>query len=201
MRRPLAAAATALLLCPTLWGCAVVGAGVRGVHSEVAGMADAIHSLAFGARNDSAPTAYTRDALAEAAVLYPPALTTVFVPAHHPRLTAAVRAAGYAVTDEDGPPASGALRVRFHVHSGAAGVDVAVLQLGEQVLTRGYMDGQPATGWSFDARNAPPETLARLRLVQLGLPIDRVSFAYAGSARVDAPSPSRSALGLRSAQP
>lgn len=184
MRRPLLFAA-AVLGAPMLWGCAVVGAGVHAVHSTVDGVA---HMLAFGPRDDNAPMAYTKDALAEAAVLYPPALTTVIVAPNHPRLTAAVRAAGYAVTDRDGPAAADALPVHFTVHTGAAGVDVAVLQIGDQVLTRGYMAGQPATGWTYDARNAPPRTVERLQMVERGIPVDRLSYAYAGADRqVDAP--------------
>ncbi len=174
-----------VVACPTLWGCAVVGAGVNAVHSTVIGVAQAIHQLALSGRDDDAPMAYTKDALAEAAVLYPPALTTVVVPAHHPRLAAAVRSAGYAVTDRDGATVSGALPVHFVVHTGAAGVDVAVLEIGDQVLTRGYMNGQPATGWTFDTHNAPPVTLQRLQLVQRGVPVGAVSYASAGAARQD----------------
>jgi hypothetical protein len=171
----------ALAAAPALSGCAVFGAGAH----AMSGMADTVHRIFFSAGDDRAPAAYTRDALAEAAVLYPPALTTVEVPPNHPRLAAAVRAAGYAVTDRDGPAIAGALPVRFAVHSGAAGVDVAVLKMGDQVLTRGYMNGQPATGWSFDAHNAPARTIERLRLVERGVPVDQVSYAYAGAARPD----------------
>ncbi len=201
MNRSLLLAGVVALACPTLWGCAVVGAGVNAVHSTVAGVAEAIHQLAFSGRDDNAPMAFTKDALAEAAVLYPPALTTVVVPPHHPRLAAAVRSAGYAVTDRGGATVSGALPVHFVVHSGAAGVDIAVLQIGDQVLTRGYMNGQPATGWSFDAHNAAPVTLQRLQLVQRGVPVGAVSYASAGAARQDSTAAPPSGPATRSPQP
>ena len=196
--RKLSLIAACALAAPLVSSCAVVGAGGHAVGAAVSGVADAIHQLAFSGSDDDAPAGYTRDALAEAAVLYPPALTTVVVPPNHPRLMAAVRSAGYAVTDRDGPAASGALPVHFVVHSGAAGVDVAVLQIGEQTLTRGYMSGQPVTGWSFDAKNAPPRTLERLSLMQRGIPVDQVTYAYAGAGRpAVAPSPSPASKGAQ----
>ncbi|MHB8286252.1 MAG: hypothetical protein ACYDD1_16465 [Caulobacteraceae bacterium] len=185
MRAALVALPIALALgSPMLSGCVALSDTAMAMHEAV------FHTP------DDAPAGYTKDALAEAAVLYPPAQTTVIAPSFRPRLAAAIRAAGYAVTDAQGPAAAGAIRLRFDVHTGAAGIDVAVLQMDEQTLTRGYQAGVPVTGWSFNPHNARPITLERLSLIQRGIPVDQVSYALAG-----APTPTTARSDAKVSQP
>jgi hypothetical protein len=114
------------------------------------------------------PPAWAKNVVAALAMLYPPAQTRLYVVKAPPGVTDVLRVEGYGVVE--GRAARTAQRdgYRFSIQTRDLGDgSIAVIaHVGQQTLSRAYLNGQAVTGWSFDLTGATEAMKARVDLIQ-----------------------------------